>query len=65
MTKSEWVNRWKKHVAGMALFGLASEHKDGPISRAVKILEIPGEVEGMLNRMYDELIPPPKPEVKK
>lgn len=56
-SRDEFVRRWRAHVAGMALFGLASEVKDGPLVRANKILDIPQEVESLLGKMYDDLVP--------
>lgn len=54
-TKEEFVKRWRAIIAGMALFGVASETRDGPLLRASKVLDIPGEVEALLRRMYDDL----------
>lgn len=58
-TRQQFIDLWKRHVAGMALFGVASEIQDGPIVRASKILEIPGEVERLLGRMFDDLTAEP------
>lgn len=55
-SRAEFVERWKRTVAGMALFGLASEARDGLLARTAKILEIPDEVEALLGRMYDDLL---------
>ncbi len=55
MNREAFINRWKKHLAGMALFGTVSERNDGPIVRASKILEIPAEVEKLLGQMWDDL----------
>lgn len=54
-TKQEFTNRWKHKLAGMALYGVASEVNDGPITRAGKIFDVPAEVERLLGMMYDEL----------
>lgn len=54
-TKEEFISRWKCHLAGLALFGVASETKDGPMVRAAKVLEIPGQVERLLGQMYADL----------
>lgn len=54
-TRDDFVERWKRHIAGMALFGTVSELRDGPMVRAAKILEIPAQVEDLLGKMYDDL----------
>ena len=54
-TQAEFVDRWKCHLAGMALFGVASEVKDGPLLRAAKVLDIPARAEQLLRQMYDDL----------
>lgn len=59
MTKEEFVRRWKNHVAGMALFGMASERNDGPFVRAAKVFDIPKNVEDLLGKMYDDLAAKP------
>ena len=56
MTQEAFIAKWKTSLAGLALFGVASETKDGPIKRAAYILEIPAQVEGLLKRMYDDLV---------
>jgi hypothetical protein len=60
-TREQFVDRWKKHLAGMALFGVASETNDGALAMAGKILEIPGEVEQLLALMYDFVTQSPDP----
>lgn len=60
-SKDEFVNRWKCHVAGLALFGVASEIKDGPLARASKIMDIPSQVEKLLAQMYADLTEEAKP----
>lgn len=54
-TKEEFVARWRCHLAGLALFGIASETKDGPMVRASKVLEIPAQVEKLLGQMYADI----------
>ncbi len=54
-SRDEFIERWKRHIAGMALFGIASEAKDGPLARTAKILEIPEHAEQLLGAMYDYL----------
>jgi hypothetical protein len=56
-TREEFVRRWRTHLAGLALYGVASEMKDGLLVRAGRVLEIPAEVERLLGLMYDGLLP--------
>ena len=37
-TKEDFIKRWRNHLAGMALYGVASETRDGPLVRASKVL---------------------------
>lgn len=60
-TKEEFIRRWRNHLAGMALFGAVSDLRDGQMTRAAKILDIPGEVEKLLGQLWDDLNPK-KPE---
>ena len=55
MTKTTFVNEWKHKLAGLALFGLASERNDGPMVRASKVFELPAQVESLLGAMYESL----------
>ncbi len=55
MNKDAFIARWKKHMAGLALYGVASETRDGPLARAAKVLDIPAEVESLLGKMYDDV----------
>ena len=54
-----FIDKWKYHITGMALFGVASESQDGVLGRARKIHETPARVEELLGRMYDELLAMP------
>ncbi len=54
-SRAEFVDKFRCHVAGMALFGVASEAKDGPMVRASKTLDIPERVEVLLGQMWDWL----------
>jgi len=54
MTREAFIERWKRHLAGLALFGVASETRDSPLARAAKILDIPADVEKLLGRLYDD-----------
>lgn len=58
MTRDDFIRRWKCHVAGMALFGYVSDRKDDAQTRAMKIYDIPGEVERLLGKMYDDMAKP-------
>jgi hypothetical protein len=55
MTREAFVRKWRVHLAGLALFGVASEVKDGPLARAAKVLEIPAEAERLLGMMFDDM----------
>lgn len=54
-TREEFVARWRCHLAGLALFGVASDTRDGAMVRASKVLEIPGQIEKLLGQMYADL----------
>lgn len=55
MTKSQFIDAWKYHLAGLALFGVASEQVEGPLSRTRTIFKTTSEVEGLLARMHDAM----------
>jgi hypothetical protein len=57
MTKDEFKARWRYRLAGIALYGSVSEIKDGPLARASKLMEIPAQVEQLLEAMYADLAP--------
>ena len=54
MTKEDFVKRWRHKLAGLALFGVVSETKDGPLKRAANALDIPQTVETLLAELYDD-----------
>ena len=54
-TRDEFVNAWKLTLAGLALFGVASERIDGPTVRAAKIWDVPNDVQRLIGIMYDSL----------
>lgn len=54
-SREQFIERWKKHLAGLALFGTASEKNDGPLVRASKIFDLPSEVTALLGMMYDDI----------
>lgn len=58
-SREQFIERWKRHIAGMALFGVVSEVRDGPLARAAKVLDLPAEVERLLGLMYDDLAKQP------
>ena len=63
MTREQFIKKWNKYIAGLALYGTISERNDGPLTRAAKIMDIPAEVEALLGRLYDsarESDTPPK-----
>ena len=61
MTKNEFIERWKRHVAGMALFGWASDRNDSNNERAQKLWDIPKQVEELLGKMFDDVQPKAAP----
>lgn len=66
-SRKDYIERWRRVLAGIALYGTTSEIKDGPLARASKILDIPDEVERFLGQQWDEdealkQPPPARPE---
>lgn len=59
MTREAFIAKWRVHLAGLALYGVATEATGGPLVRAARALEIPGQVESLLSKMFDSLQPPP------
>lgn len=57
MTREAFIARWRRNLAGLALFGVASDVKDSPLKRAAYALDIPAEVERLLGQLYDDLAP--------
>lgn len=57
MDREAFVKKWRTHIAGMALFGVASDAKDGTMKRAAFALDIPAEVDRVLNLIYSDLAP--------
>src|SRR5205814_1737261 len=56
-SKTEFIERWKLQMVGLAMYGVTSERNDGLMSRSARILELPKEVQGLLGAMYDSLDP--------
>ena len=54
-TKDAFIEQWKCHLAGMALYGTVSDKNDGPYTRASKVFDITAEVEKLLAAMYDSI----------
>lgn len=63
-SKNEFVERWKRHLAGLALYGIWHESTQGPLVRAGHALSIPAEVEKLLGLLYDDLAPKEEPRIK-
>jgi len=62
MTKDEFRKRWRTKLAAMALFGVVSDTRDNVLHRAAHALDIPANVDSMLDMMYEDMNPPvPKP----
>jgi hypothetical protein len=57
MTKPEFIKHWRNHLAGLALFGAASEARLGTMERAARAMDIPDEVLKLLDRLYDDAQP--------
>ncbi len=55
ISKDDFVKKWRKHLAAVALFGYVSESKDKPMERAAKIMDIPADTDALLARIYDDL----------
>lgn len=53
--KEAWVEKWKCHIAGMALFGTVEELSHNPIQRTARALKIPAQVEALLGKMFDDM----------
>lgn len=60
-TREEFLKKWSKYMAGIALYGTCSELRDSPLAKAGKALDIPAEVEDLLGKMYDDLARDLKP----
>lgn len=58
-TREQFIDRYKHRLAAMVLFMQTSERVDGPLARAARIFEMPGEIERLLGQMYDENAPAP------
>ena len=54
-TREAFIEQWKCHIAGMALYGSISDKNDGPYTRASKVFDITAEVEKLLAAMYDSI----------
>jgi hypothetical protein len=61
MTKDEFRKRWRTKLTAMALFGVVSDVRDGPLQRAGHVLDIPAEVDKMLEQIYEDLASQPAP----
>lgn len=61
MSQDEWEKKWLPMCVGLALCGLVSELRDGPMERGSKALEIPARVKRMLAQMYADATGQPAP----
>lgn len=57
MTRTAFIDKYKFHLLGMAIYGRASDAKDGPLKKAMMWYEAPAEVERLLSDMFDDLQP--------
>lgn len=63
LSKEQFIEAWKVHIAGLALFGSSSDRDEGPFTRASKVWEIPKNSENMLSQMYDSIGIKPVPKL--
>ncbi len=52
--RKEFIDRWKRHLAGALLYGTTATHKEGPLARASAVFEITAEVEELLGKLWDD-----------
>ncbi len=55
--KNKWIEKWKYHLAGMALYGAFMDENDGPLAKAAKSWDIGKRVEDLLARMWADANP--------
>lgn len=59
-TKEEFLAKWRPYLAGLSLYGLVAELSTPSdrktLAQANRSLEIPAQVERLLNLMYDDLV---------
>lgn len=53
MTKDEWINRFKHQLGGLAIFGMISDQKDGPVARTRHVWEVRDTVLSLSGEMWD------------
>ena len=55
--KNKWIEKWKFHIAGLALYGAFMDENDGPLAKAQKSWDIGKRVEELLARMWADANP--------
>jgi len=64
MTQTEFVNRWKDYLLGIATYGYAVDACDGPLSKAEQGSHVRRSIdktEKLLADMWHSMQPEPKP----
>ena len=56
LSKEKFIEKWKFHLAALALYGTTSDKNDGPFMRASKIWDIPAQAEGLLGQLHDSIL---------
>ena len=54
-SKAELKARFRNHLAGLALHGHVSEVRDSTLARGARVLEIPDEVDRLLDAIWEFL----------
>jgi len=62
MSKTDFVEAYKHRMAGWALFGITSECKDGLMTRATRLMELPETAVALLGELYEAAQPEKLPE---
>ncbi len=57
LSKEKFVEKWRLHIAALALYGITSDRNDGPFTRAAKIWDIPKQAEDLLRELHESLLP--------
>ena len=58
MTKEQFVERWRCHLTGLALYGVISDATDNVLKRSAKVFDIPKTVESLLEKLYEDATKP-------
>ncbi len=55
LSKEAFIEKWRNHIAGLALYGTISDLRDSPMTRATRHMQIPALVEKTLGQMYESI----------